>query len=76
MIIRMGLYDHETRGYCDGPESYGVNRNQGAESTLSCLVAHLAVLQIFNETYSTGRNESPQKNKSQTSYITQESVVN
>lgn len=38
------LYDHETNGCCDGLESYGVNRNQGAESTLAYLISHLTVL--------------------------------
>jgi glycosyltransferase involved in cell wall biosynthesis len=67
--LRMSLYDHETKGCCDGLESYGVNRNQGAESTLSYLIAHLAVLQTFNEAYSTGRNEGWQKNKVKTGYV-------
>jgi hypothetical protein len=49
--LRMGLYDHETKGCCDGLESYGVNRNQGAESTLAYLVSHLAVLQTLNDAY-------------------------
>jgi len=56
--LRMGLYDHETKGCCDGLESYGVNRNQGAESTLSYLVSHLAVLQMLNETYNTTGNST------------------
>lgn len=49
--MRMSLYDFETKGCCDGLESYGVNRNQGAESTLAYLVAHLTVLQSFNDFY-------------------------
>ena len=36
--LRMSLYDFETKGCCDGFESYGVNRNQGAESSLAYLV--------------------------------------
>ncbi len=51
--LRMALYDHETKGCCDGLESYGVNRNQGAESTLSYLVSHLAVLQTLNDAVNT-----------------------
>ena len=66
--LRMSLYDHETKGCCDGLESYGVNRNQGAESTLSYLVSHLAVLQTFNDNYNTGRNEGWQKNGVKTGY--------
>ncbi len=45
--LRMSLYDYETEGCCDGFESYGVNRNQGAESSLAYLISHLTVLQAF-----------------------------
>jgi hypothetical protein len=45
--LRMSLYDFETQGCCDGFESYGVNRNQGAESTLAYLISHLTVLQTY-----------------------------
>ncbi len=31
--LRMSLYNHDTQGCCDGIESYGINQNQGAEST-------------------------------------------
>ncbi|MGO1595820.1 MAG: hypothetical protein ACTHZ1_03300 [Sphingobacterium sp.] len=34
------LYDQRTKGCCDGLEAYGVNRNQGAESTLSFWLSH------------------------------------
>jgi glycosyltransferase involved in cell wall biosynthesis len=51
--LRMCLYDFETKGCCDGLESYGVNRNQGAESTLSYLISHLTVLQAFDDFYKT-----------------------
>jgi glycosyltransferase involved in cell wall biosynthesis len=47
--LRMSLYDFETKGCCDGFESYGVNRNQGAESSLSYLISHLTVLEAFAE---------------------------
>jgi len=47
--LRMSLYDFETKGCCDGFESYGVNRNQGAESSLAYLISHLTVLQAFEE---------------------------
>ncbi len=49
--MRMSLYDFETKGCCDGLESYGVNRNQGAESTLAYLISHLTVLQAFDDFY-------------------------
>jgi glycosyltransferase involved in cell wall biosynthesis len=47
--LRMSLYDFETQGCCDGFEKYGVNRNQGAESSLAYLIAHLTVLQAYEE---------------------------
>lgn len=43
-FLRMPLYDFETKGCNDGLETDHVNRNQGAESTLAFLIAHLAVL--------------------------------
>lgn len=33
--LQLCLYDAETAGCCDGLEAYGVNRNQGAESTIT-----------------------------------------
>jgi glycosyltransferase involved in cell wall biosynthesis len=47
--LRMNLFDFETKGCCDGFERYGVNRNQGAESSLAYLISHLTVLQAFEE---------------------------
>jgi glycosyltransferase involved in cell wall biosynthesis len=47
--MRMSLYDFETKGCCDGFESYGVNRNQGAESSLAYLISHLTVLKAFEQ---------------------------
>jgi glycosyltransferase involved in cell wall biosynthesis len=35
------LYDHKTGGCCDGLHADGPNRNQGAESTLSCFLSML-----------------------------------
>jgi len=49
--LRMSLYDFETKGCCDGLENYGVNRNQGAESTLAYLISHLTVLAAFEDIY-------------------------
>lgn len=43
--VQMSLYDPETGGCCDGLQKDGVNRNQGAESTLAYLISHLAVQQ-------------------------------
>lgn len=45
--LRIPLYDYETCGCCDGLEPTGINRNQGAESTLAYLISHLAVLSAF-----------------------------
>lgn len=47
--LRMSLYDFETHGCCDGFESYGVNRNQGAESSLAYLISYLTVLQAHED---------------------------
>ncbi len=51
--LRMSLYDFETKGCCDGFENYGINRNQGAESSLAYLISHLTVLQAYEEFYQT-----------------------
>lgn len=51
--LRMSLYDFETKGCCDGFEHDGVNRNQGAESSLAYLISHLTVLQAYDEFYKT-----------------------
>ncbi|MFM2359864.1 MAG: hypothetical protein RLY16_1857 [Bacteroidota bacterium] len=37
------LYDEESKGCCDGLEYHSVNRNQGAESTLSYQLSYLTV---------------------------------
>ncbi len=50
--LRLSLYDYETGGCCDGLESYGVNRNQGAESSLAYLVSYLTILEVYEEYYS------------------------
>jgi hypothetical protein len=42
--LRIPLYDTETHGCCDGLEARGLNRNQGAESTLAYFISHLSVL--------------------------------
>ncbi|WP_343704650.1 glycosyltransferase family 4 protein [Chitinophaga sp.] len=44
-VLRVSLYDTETHGCCDGISPHGLNRNQGAESTLAYFISHLAVLQ-------------------------------
>ena len=47
--LGLPLYDFETCGCFDGLESYGINRNQGAESTIAYLIAHLLVLSAFEK---------------------------
>jgi glycosyltransferase involved in cell wall biosynthesis len=49
--LRMSLYDFETKGCCDGLESYGVNRNQGAESILAYTISYLTVLEAHEAYY-------------------------
>jgi glycosyltransferase involved in cell wall biosynthesis len=49
--LRAPLYDHETKGCCDGLLPTGINRNQGAESTLAYLISHLMVLRAFELEY-------------------------
>jgi hypothetical protein len=41
--LRIPLYDHSTGGCRDGLEAHGANENQGAESSLSWLMALLAI---------------------------------
>jgi glycosyltransferase involved in cell wall biosynthesis len=49
--LRMNLYDFETNGCCDGIEEFGINRNQGAESTLAYLISHLRILRGFEQLF-------------------------
>lgn len=41
--LGISLYDRETQGCRDGLEDYGINRNQGAESTLAAFISHYAI---------------------------------
>jgi glycosyltransferase involved in cell wall biosynthesis len=49
--LRMNLFNHETKGCFDGLESYGINQNQGAESTLAYLISYLNVLKAHEDYY-------------------------
>ena len=49
--LRMNLYDFETCGCCDGIEEYGINRNQGAESSLAYLISHLRILRGYEQLF-------------------------
>ncbi len=61
--MRMSLYDFETKGCCDGFENYGVNRNQGAESSLAYLISHLTVLQAYEESFQSKENKGSNTKK-------------
>lgn len=49
--LSLPLYDDETKGCADGLQSNGVNRNQGAESTLAYLISHLVVFKALEIEY-------------------------
>jgi glycosyltransferase involved in cell wall biosynthesis len=59
--LRAPLYDHETKGCCDGLLPTGINRNQGAESTLAYLISHLTVLKAFELEYEYNKMETQVK---------------
>ena len=44
--LHLSLYDHATGGCRDGLQAQGINENQGAESTLSWLMALLTVFKL------------------------------
>lgn len=54
--LKLPLYDHETKGCGDGLQRHGVNRNQGAESTLAYWISHLFVLKGLEFEYEYVRN--------------------
>jgi len=66
--LRVPLYDPETKGCCDGLQSGGINRNQGAESTLAYLISHLTVLDAFEleYQYNNATEHQHQSNKAET----------
>jgi len=51
--LRVSVYDFDTHGCCDGLQHDGVNRNQGAESTLAYLISYLALQHTFEKPYGT-----------------------
>lgn len=55
--LRLPLYDYETKGCGDGLQPYGVNRNQGAESTLAYWISHLTVLKSLEFEYEFSGNK-------------------
>jgi hypothetical protein len=49
--LSLPVYDYESGGCNDGLEEYGLNRNQGAESTISYLISHLTLLNAFEHEF-------------------------
>ncbi len=47
--LNQSLYDFKTGGCADGLAATGVNQNQGAESTLCCLLSLLTLTEVFPE---------------------------
>ncbi len=47
--LRLPVFDNETKGCCDGLNKKGLNRNQGAESTIAYWISHLTVLAAHEE---------------------------
>ena len=45
--LQLPIYDSESKGCGDGLQSNGVNKNQGAESTLAYLLSHLTVIKAI-----------------------------
>ena len=74
--LRMNLYDFETHGCCDGFEQNGVNRNQGAESSLAYLIAHLTVLQAYGEFVKSDKTISEPKSKINNKKLANKKVTN
>ena len=60
--LLLPLYDDESKGCCDGLELTSINRNQGAESTISYLLSYLSVWQTeiesapLNQFFTTDEN--------------------
>lgn len=65
--MHLSLYDHETKGCCDGFEKDGINRNQGAESTLAYFISHLTVLETYEE-FIQLKNHAPHLNIKKTKF--------
>lgn len=57
--LRLPLYDAATGGCCDGLQSNRVNQNQGAESTLSFLLALAEMRMLHNQTVTFGNHAVP-----------------
>ncbi|MBS3770937.1 MAG: glycosyltransferase [Bacteroidales bacterium] len=49
--LNVPLYDHESGGCYQGLTFKGVSKNEGTESTLAYIIAHLSVLEAYEEEY-------------------------
>ncbi|MHC8949787.1 glycosyltransferase family 4 protein [Sphingobacterium hungaricum] len=47
--LKLTLFDSETKGCCDGLETHGINRNQGAESTVCFWLSHIVVHEALSK---------------------------
>jgi hypothetical protein len=47
--LNMVLYDPRTGGCRDGLMADGINQNEGAESTLACLLSHMTLQQHYSD---------------------------
>jgi glycosyltransferase involved in cell wall biosynthesis len=63
--LRLPLFDYETKGCGDGLQPFGVNRNQGAESTLAYWISHLMVLKALELEYQFIRSTDASNNLTQ-----------
>jgi glycosyltransferase involved in cell wall biosynthesis len=64
--LRLPLYDYETKGCGDGIQPHGINRNQGAESTLAYWISHLTVLKSLEFEYEFSAKKETATMKEQT----------
>jgi glycosyltransferase involved in cell wall biosynthesis len=55
--LGISLYNPQTEGCYDGIEDYGINRNQGAESTLALFISHYSVCKCLET------DNNPEKEK-------------
>jgi len=59
--LHVPLYDAETTGCCDGLECNGVNRNQGAESTLAFYISQLVAMKTMAWQYAPSTQSPPKQ---------------
>lgn len=62
-LLRVPIYDPETKGCCDGLQPGKLNRNQGAESTLAYLISHLTILKAIDESQAAAVHKETTRSK-------------